>query len=464
MPSAGPTAEPYLRVRGLSQALRHLHRARRHRPRHRRGRVRLVPRALGLRQDDAAARHLRPRRADGRHDPPGRPGHLDPAGRRARFRHRLPVLRAVPQPHDPRQCRLRPRRRPAAARPRSTSRVAELLTLVGLADQAEKYPAQLSGGQQQRVALARALALSPGLLLLDEPLSALDARVRARLRGEIRDLQRRLGITTIMVTHDQEEALTMSDRIVVMNQGRIDQVGTPDEIYGQPATAFVADFVGKMNFLPGRLLSDRHGPRSQGAKLDFRRAGALRPGHAGDRLPAARGRRAARRRRADRQRARGAQVGVMEFIGNHFATTLHAAGTSLNVAADLSMNDVRDLGIAARAARSPSACRPSGCASSRPPVELVSRMAAARPSGGEPGAAAPGAGPRRQAVTRWRWALLGLWLVVTVLLPLWALLSKAFQSRDGGFVGLANFRAVLRQRRRWRPRSATACLIATSAR
>ena len=92
----------------------------------------------------------------------------------------------------------------------------ELLELVGLPEQAGKYPAQLSGGQQQRVALARALALSPGLLLLDEPLSALDARVRARLRGEIRDLQRRLGVTTIMVTHDQEEALTMSDRIVVM--------------------------------------------------------------------------------------------------------------------------------------------------------------------------------------------------------------------------------------------------------
>ncbi len=100
-------------------------------------------------------------------------------------------------------------------------RVRELLTLVGLPEQADKYPAQLSGGQQQRIALARALALSPGLLLLDEPLSALDARVRARLRGEIRDLQHRLEVTTIMVTHDQEEALTMSDRIVVMNKGRI---------------------------------------------------------------------------------------------------------------------------------------------------------------------------------------------------------------------------------------------------
>lgn len=135
------------------------------------------------------------------------------------------------------------------------ARVNELLQLVGLPEQARKYPAQLSGGQQQRVAIARALALSPGLLLLDEPLSALDARVRARLRGELRDLQQRLGITTIMVTHDQEEALTMADRIVVMHQGRIDQVDTPAQIYARPATPFVADFIGKMNFFSGTLLT-----------------------------------------------------------------------------------------------------------------------------------------------------------------------------------------------------------------
>src|SRR5205823_9135440 len=138
-------------------------------------------------------------------------------------------------------------------------RVAELLALVGLQDQGKKYPVQLSGGQQQRVALARALATSPGLLLLDEPLSALDARVRLRLRDEIKELQRRLGVTTIMVTHDQEEALAMADRIVGMNQGVIEQVGTPSEIYRNPATAFVADFVGTMTFLdaevagPGKL-------------------------------------------------------------------------------------------------------------------------------------------------------------------------------------------------------------------
>ena len=128
-------------------------------------------------------------------------------------------------------------------------RVDELLALVGLPTEGAKYPGQLSGGQQQRIALARALAPAPGLLLLDEPLSALDALERLRLRGEIRSLQKRLGVTTVMVTHDQEEALSMADRIVVMNQGCIDQVGTPREIYETPMTPFVADFIGKVNVL-----------------------------------------------------------------------------------------------------------------------------------------------------------------------------------------------------------------------
>jgi iron(III) transport system ATP-binding protein len=135
------------------------------------------------------------------------------------------------------------------SRAEGTSRIDEMLTLVHLADQSDKYPSQLSGGQQQRVALARALAPKPHVLLLDEPLSALDAKVRLTLRGEVRKLQQSLGITTIMVTHDQEEALTMADRIVVMNEGGIEQVGTPDEIYRAPATSFVADFIGTMNFL-----------------------------------------------------------------------------------------------------------------------------------------------------------------------------------------------------------------------
>ena len=131
-------------------------------------------------------------------------------------------------------------------------RVTELVKLVGLPGSENKFPGQLSGGQQQRIALARALATSPGLLLLGEPLSALDALERIRLRQEIRALQQKLGVTTIMVTHDQEEALSVADRIVVMNHGVIEQVGTPMEVYREPATPFVADFVGKVNVLPAR--------------------------------------------------------------------------------------------------------------------------------------------------------------------------------------------------------------------
>ena len=115
-------------------------------------------------------------------------------------------------------------------------RVNQLLELIGLPDKGDRYPYQLSGGQQQRVALARALAIEPQVLLLDEPLSALDAKIRVVLRKEIRDIQRQLGITTVYVTHDQEEALSLSDRVVVMSQGRIEQIGTPFEIYNFPAT------------------------------------------------------------------------------------------------------------------------------------------------------------------------------------------------------------------------------------
>ncbi len=139
------------------------------------------------------------------------------------------------------------------SRAQVNARVAELLKLAGLPDSGGKFPSQLSGGQQQRIALARAIATSPGLLLLDEPLSALDALERVRLRHEIRSLQQRLGITTIMVTHDQEEALSMADRIVVMNQGVIEQVGSPMEIYREPASPFVVDFVGKANILEGTV-------------------------------------------------------------------------------------------------------------------------------------------------------------------------------------------------------------------
>ncbi|MFJ3900182.1 ABC transporter ATP-binding protein [Streptomyces sp. NPDC090025] len=129
----------------------------------------------------------------------------------------------------------------------------ELLDLVGLADKGGRYPHELSGGQQQRVALARALALRPRVLLLDEPLSALDAKVRLTLREEIRRIQRELGITTLFVTHDQEEALSMADRVAVMRDGRLEQCAPPAELYGRPATAFVAEFVGTMSRIPGDL-------------------------------------------------------------------------------------------------------------------------------------------------------------------------------------------------------------------
>ena len=129
------------------------------------------------------------------------------------------------------------------------ARVGELLELIHLEGRGDRYPWQLSGGQQQRVALARALAIEPSLLLLDEPLSALDAKIRIVLRKEIRAIQRQLGITTVYVTHDQEEALSLSDRIVVMSEGRIEQIGTPSEIYNFPATAFVASFVGTLNLV-----------------------------------------------------------------------------------------------------------------------------------------------------------------------------------------------------------------------
>ncbi|MGE0846158.1 MAG: ABC transporter ATP-binding protein [Flavobacteriaceae bacterium] len=138
-----------------------------------------------------------------------------------------------------------------AGRPRAEieARVKEMLTLIHLPQLADRYPYQLSGGQQQRVALARALAVKPQVLLLDEPLSALDAKIRVSLREEIRSLQKSLGITTIFVTHDQEEALSMSDRIVVMHDGHAEQVGTPFEVYNAPATRFVASFVGTLNLI-----------------------------------------------------------------------------------------------------------------------------------------------------------------------------------------------------------------------
>jgi iron(III) transport system ATP-binding protein len=145
---------------------------------------------------------------------------------------------------------LKVRRQPVAA---IRSRVAELLEMIGLPGSGAKLPDQLSGGEQQRIALARAIAVEPALLLLDEPLSALDVQVRVSLRRQIRALQKRLRIPTLMVTHDQEEAMEMADRIVCMNEGRIEQIGTPRELYQSPSSPFVAGFIGAINFLPGPI-------------------------------------------------------------------------------------------------------------------------------------------------------------------------------------------------------------------
>ena len=143
------------------------------------------------------------------------------------------------------------RQKSKAPRDQLEVRAMEVLRMVDLFEHRDKYPRQLSGGQQQRTALARAIAISPSFLLLDEPLSALDAKVRTKLRGEIRAIQKQLGVTTIMVTHDQEEALTMADRVIVMNNAVVEQAGSPREIYNNPATSFVAGFIGSMNFLDG---------------------------------------------------------------------------------------------------------------------------------------------------------------------------------------------------------------------
>lgn len=136
------------------------------------------------------------------------------------------------------------------------TRVADALSLVDLSHLADRLPKQLSGGQQQRVAIARAIAIRPDILLLDEPLSNLDAKLRLQVREDLRMLQKRLDITTIMVTHDQEEAMSVGDRLVLMQSGRIEQVGTPEDLYNRPANRFVADFIGRTNFLRGQVGED----------------------------------------------------------------------------------------------------------------------------------------------------------------------------------------------------------------
>ena len=211
------------------------------------------------------------------------------------------------------------------ARADSDARVAEMLAIIGLPDLAARYPFQLSGGQQQRVALARALAVRPQVLLLDEPLSALDAKIRVSLRDEIRAIQRRLGITTIFVTHDQEEALSMSDRVVVMNAGIADQVGTPFDIYNRPATRFVANFVGTLNVLEGEVTDAAAGKvRIGGTEVDLGR-----PVPPGKVTLAARPEVISLGPEPGRETVLDATITEVNFLGSVIRLTAEVAGTTL---------------------------------------------------------------------------------------------------------------------------------------
>ena len=219
-----------------------------------------------------------------------------------------------------------------AGKPRDEiqARVTEMLKLIHLEHLADRYPYQMSGGQQQRVALARALAPKPQVLLLDEPLSALDAKIRVSLREEIRHIQRQLGITTIFVTHDQEEALSISDRVVVMNAGRADQIGTPFEIYNRPATRFVASFVGTLNLIEAKVVDAQKSTVAigdqmivLGEKIDLAAGSAvqlaMRP-EAGSILPGATG-----------NTTLTGQVVSSHFLGSVIRTRMDVAGNTVSL-------------------------------------------------------------------------------------------------------------------------------------
>ena len=211
------------------------------------------------------------------------------------------------------------------------TRVTEALRLVRLEGLADRLPRQLSGGQQQRVALARALALKPQVLLLDEPLSALDAKIRVSLREEIRSLQRQLGITTIFVTHDQEEALSMSDRIVVMNEGRAEQIGTPFEIYNYPRTRFVASFVGTLNLLPAKVLDAAAGTLEIGGQTVFAAKG-IAGAKAGDlRTVALRPEAVALGAGAPGRNVLAGQIEDVGFLGSVVRIRIRAGGTLVSL-------------------------------------------------------------------------------------------------------------------------------------
>ena len=335
--------------------------AARHRPGDLARRVRLLPRPFRLRQDDAAAHHRRARDADRRPDPAGRARHLAAAAGAARLRHRLPVVRAVSQSHGRRQRRLRPRqpaRRQARASRRASTSCCSWSACRAAAPSSRPSSRAASSSASRWRARWRP---SPGLLLLDEPLSALDALERVRLRQEIRSLQQKLGVTTIMVTHDQEEALSVADRIVVMNQGVIEQVGTPLEIYRDPATPFVADFVGKINVLPGactrrrpahrqhRFACERDTDQEREVKVYLRPEDVLaRPIAAGD------------------PHVFDGAIDKIEFLGSYCLVRVHAESIGNEpLTVYLSLNYLAEQGLSV-GSRCRSRCCPSGCGSSEP--------------------------------------------------------------------------------------------------
>ena len=288
-PAGGRAGRLYPRLRGRP-------RGRRARPGRPRGRAALAARPVRLRQDHHPQPDRGVRAADRRPDPHRRPGRHRSPGPPAPARGGLPVLRPLPAPLGVRERGLRPARatdapggdRAAGAAPRSR--------WCAWTRARRQRPAQLSGGMQQRVALARALVYEPRVLLLDEPLAALDKKLREEMRSELREIQRSVGITTIFVTHDQAEALGLSDRIAVMLGGRIEQLGAPREIYERPATRFVAEFIGASSVLRGR--GDRGGPGDA-----RRRRGGAGAGRAG--APRGRGGRAGHPARAHPARRRG---------------------------------------------------------------------------------------------------------------------------------------------------------------
>ncbi|MFN7225556.1 MAG: ABC transporter ATP-binding protein, partial [Paracoccaceae bacterium] len=217
------------------------------------------------------------------------------------------------------------------ARAERDARVAEMLTLIGLSDLGGRFPFQLSGGQQQRVALARALAPRPSVLLLDEPLSALDAKVRVSLRTEIRQIQQELGITTIFVTHDQEEAMSISDRIVVMNGGMAEQVGAPFEIYNRPRTKFVANFVGTLNTFDVHATDPASG-RVTLAGQTLTLPNAPLAAQVGDRLSVALRPEALRLGRLpDAEALLTAEVSDVHFMGSVIRLKAHMAGAAVSL-------------------------------------------------------------------------------------------------------------------------------------